>query len=60
MKNTHMIVAGLVLILIANFMPKVQSNGLIVAIVIDLCYVVGLLMFIIGAFRQYQEKKKKG
>ena len=60
MKSTHMIVLGFLLILASHVRPPVaQSNSMFAAIAFDLCVVVGFLMFIIGAVRQYQERNKK-
>jgi len=59
MKSAHMIVVGLVLLLMGNSKPQVAPSGaLLVAIIIDLCAVVGFLMLIIGGIRQYREKNK--
>jgi len=55
-----MIVVGLILLFIGHAKPQVApSYAMIVAILIDLCSVVGFLMLIIGAVKQHQEKNKK-
>ncbi len=59
MKNTHLILLGLTLMLIGLLTPRiVPSLALTLGIIFTLCYVVGLLMLIIGGIRKSREKKK--
>jgi len=54
-----MILVGLIFMLIGFITPRIApSVALSLSIVFTLCYVVGLLMLIIGGIRQSREKKK--
>ena len=58
MKSIHMILAGLILMLAGFVIPRiVPSLAASLGIVFTLCYVVGLLMLIIGGIRKSREKK---
>ena len=60
MKSTHMILVGLIFMLIGFITPRVAPKlAVSLGIILTLCYVVGLLMLIIGGVRQSREKKKK-
>ena len=61
MKPTHIIVIGLVFMLIGYITPRaVPSLALSLSLVFMLCYIVGLLMLIIGSMRLSRTKKKEG
>lgn len=58
MKPTHIVLIGLVFMLIGYLTPRVvPSLALSLSILFSLCYVVGLLMLIIGAMRLSRAKK---
>jgi hypothetical protein len=59
MKSTHMILVGLMFMLVGFVTPRIiPSRAVSLSIVFTLCYVVGLLMLIIGGIRNSREKKK--
>jgi uncharacterized membrane protein len=59
MKSTHMILVGLIFMLTGFVTPRIiPSHAVSLSIVFTLCYVVGLLMLIIGGIRNSREKKK--
>ena len=61
MKPTHIILIGLVFMLIGYITPRaVPSLALSLSLVFMLCYIVGLLMLIIGSMRLSRTKKKEG
>jgi hypothetical protein len=58
MKPTHIVLFGLILMLIGFIAPRIlHSFGLGLGIIFMLCYVIGLLMLIIGGLRQAKAKK---
>jgi hypothetical protein len=59
MKPTHIVLIGLIFMLIGFITPRVvPSLAASLSIVFTLCYVVGLLMLIIGGIRASRAKKK--
>jgi len=59
MKPACNILAGLILMLAGFVMPRIVPPSLGLGIIFNLCYIVGLLMLIIGGIRQSRAKRKK-
>jgi hypothetical protein len=57
MKPTYIILVGLILMLAGFVIPRIVSSNL--GTIFTLCYIVGLLMLIIGGIRQSLAKRKK-
>ena len=59
MKPQHTVLFGLILMLIGYITPRIaHSFSLNFGIILALCYVVGMLMLIIGGLRMGKAKKK--
>lgn len=61
MKPNHIILFGLILMLIGYITPRIaHSLSLGLGAILVLCYIVGLLMLIIGGLRQAKARKTGG
>jgi hypothetical protein len=59
MKPTYIILSGLILMFAGFVIPRIIPSSLGLGIIFTLCYIVGLLMLIIGGIRQSRAKRKR-